>query len=616
MEFLKPEKKELLELEDMNSRRWKNFVEKEQKNWQVVIEDPVIQANVSKIESEIKENSEYSFGTDQINICKTGTFSLKWIQYPSSLARDAVDLHFHGTKSHIWAIEESADSNGSEKYDIVCYSREGEVQWSFSGVGPFVSIVGGRCYVLEAKNSLIYYRLVSFNAYTGKDKEIHYEEKDSRYNLELIRVSFEKNSATEIAYMKRQAGGKQDLFSITKNCIKCIEGISLNSRRFICGSNEYDYLMWESGSGNGWNISESLARFIFPSFANDHPESIESVKGYLITKSYGYRKLWKLSKTKKPVVLWGGFATIQIDPWNPERIHFTELTSKKGSFIWDINSNTLPKSPNKQIYTVKRVFTSGGNADSPYIIVKGLSSSSSSNSAGLLVIGYGAYGLPTSFSLSRWIPFLNRGWSIAIGLWMGGGDHSPSWEDKGRLGGRIDVLEAAADVVKDAKRVCGVDASHTIVYGRSAGGLWVGGLCAKYPDGSFFGHAYMEVPYLDVLRTTMNRALPLTNIEADEFGLPGARIMDLRHILNWSPMDLLTSKGTPGINQLLRTGLNDKEVFPYESAKWVLRSRGTDNKNILLAIQGEQGHFVSGKTNREQKALDIAVLLQKISKSR
>jgi protease II len=128
----------------------------------------------------------------------------------------------------------------------------------------------------------------------------------------------------------------------------------------------------------------------------------------------------------------------------------------------------------------------------------------------------------------------------------------------------------------------------------------------------------MEVPYLDVLRTTTNLSLPLTYLETDEFGLPALRLSDFAGQLQWSPMETLGEKGTPGIFQIVRTGLNDSEVFAYESAKWIVRSRGqnkTQNR-VYLAIEGNQGHFVHGKTGLHQQAEDISSIFTLIKNQR
>jgi protease II len=171
------------------------------------------------------------------------------------------------------------------------------------------------------------------------------------------------------------------------------------------------------------------------------------------------------------------------------------------------------------------------------------------------------------------------------------------------------TLEDAEAVVRAARVLYNMPAAKTVIYGRSAGGLWVGGLCSRYPNGDLFGGAYMEVPYLDVLRTTTNHSLPLTLLETDEFGLPAMRLSDLAGILKWSPMETLPATGTPGIFQIVRTGLNDSQVFAYESAKWVVRSRKNAGR-IFLAFEGGQGHFVNGDKGLQQQAEDLSVILK------
>ena len=72
-----------------------------------------------------------------------------------------------------------------------------------------------------------------------------------------------------------------------------------------------------------------------------------------------------------------------------------------------------------------------------------------------------------------------------------------------------------------------------------------------------------------------------------------------------------TLRGTPGIFQIVRTGLNDSQVFAYESAKWVIRSRKGENAGrIFLAIEGGQGHFVNGDKGLQQQAEDLSVILK------
>jgi protease II len=62
--------------------------------------------------------------------------------------------------------------------------------------------------------------------------------------------------------------------------------------------------------------------------------------------------------------------------------------------------------------------------------------------------------------------------------------------------------------------------------------------------------------------------------------------------------------------QIVRTALNDKEVFPYESAKWVMASRAgrtARESRVFLAIEDGQGHFVYD--GGHQAALDQAAVM-------
>jgi hypothetical protein len=75
---------------------------------------------------------------------------------------------------------------------------------------------------------------------------------------------------------------------------------------------------------------------------------------------------------------------------------------------------------------------------------------------------------------------------------------------------------------------------------------------------------------------------------------------------------LVCGKGTygiPGMWQIVRTGLNDSEVLAYESVKWIVRSK---NPSAFLAIEGDQGHFVSGSRGFLQQAEDLALILSKV----
>jgi len=240
----------------------------------------------------------------------------------------------------------------------------------------------------------------------------------------------------------------------------------------------------------------------------------------------------------------------------------------------------------------------------PYIVVQ-----RGPISKGLLVVGYGAYGMSTQLNTARWYPLLMRGWTVIFALVRGGGDHSMAWADAARTWRRESALDDFEDVIRDAQAFTGIGPKKTVVYGRSAGGLLIGSLAAKYGT-RLFGTVYGEVPYLDVLRTTTNPSLPLTELEYEEFGNPAEKLVDLATLVRISPVDRIPERGLPGLRVLLRTGENDMEVLPYEPVKWITRARGgREDSGKLLAYSQDEGHFVGGSSVLEERATDLAILL-------
>lgn len=584
-------------MEQMSGERWDRFVRGEQRRYNKVLS--TVTTNIDLIEKELERSKSLSNTNllqagEEIEIGYDGG-AWRWKNGSEMYSMEALD-YCKKIPGYVWVIEETAGSKGRENYCVRSYSKDKKApRWTINVVGPFVAVVGGRCYYLEAKNKLVYYRLMSVDAKTGKGRKLHYLEKDYRYNLELRRGSCSQ------AFLIRQAGEKQDCFSIESNSLTLVRGVSLESRRFITTNKQNKYLYYES---KRWWLSKDLdlSRLRIP-LGRGTPELLHftsEVDGYFVTKWYGQRTLWRLEQDKTPRFLWQGIGQVKMDDWDGPWIRFVQPGRE---IVW---WNPYEESSHRFLPLYTRTISARRN----FILIEPSLKNTNQNKK-LLVIGYGAYGLATNMSTARWEPLLQRGWSLAIAILPGGGDHTPEFEDLGRVAGRERVLEEAEKVVREAQKATHIHPSNTVIYGRSAGGLWVGGLVAKYRNGELFGGAYMEVPYLDVLATTTNKSLPLTLIETDEFGLPSQRISDLRSILNWSPMELLQLETKePKVWQLVRTGVNDSEVFAYESAKWRVRS----GSKCILAIEENQGHFISGKVGQRQQAEDLGILLELVEK--
>jgi oligopeptidase B len=124
---------------------------------------------------------------------------------------------------------------------------------------------------------------------------------------------------------------------------------------------------------------------------------------------------------------------------------------------------------------------------------------------------------------------------------------------------------------------------------------------------------YTEVPYVDVLQTTTNPTLPLTRIEYGEFGNPGESLADFITVGLSSPALTAALVPCPSVFVLARTAVNDVQVYPYETVKWVRRLREHDlglknSRPKLTIVSGGQGHFTPPDEEVAQHGLDAAVL--------
>lgn len=604
-------------MERMDGTQWKQTLAEEKAHWKRCVDSPEVQARILPFFHRIRSLYEYQSapfflagrGEIAIGILGTGSYSWRWVSASSSSPMTDVCADLEALPGgHLWTVSDVG--KGGESYELSYMQREKGILWSHRGVGPFVCLLANRVYSIEAKNTLVYWRVVSWNAKTGEDYQIHYTEKNPTVNLSL-----HKSSAKTLFFV-RESGGFHQLWSLSAGGSKprahspdLLSNSSGETRSFVLGDTSAGWFQWEEKGG--WQKKGVLDAWKTPSMRFWNPEYFSLRRGILILCSYGERAIWKISKGSVPKQIWRGVATCRVDPWDGSYIQI--LQPGRDVVWWNSGAGAASSIPSvdwmSPIRSYRTQTVSQDGTHVPYILVQ--NENVSKEKRGLLVIGYAAYGIPTGLSLIRWQPLLDRGWTICIGLFRGGGDHSPAWAQQARRSGRSKVLEDAEAVVVSAQNDTRIPAGRTVLYGRSAGGLWVGGLCARHPKGTLAGGAYMEVPYLDVLRTSSNPSLPLTQLETNEFGRADLSMSDFASILKWSPMEGLTERGIPGIRQLLRTAENDSEVFAYEPVKWVLRSRGLQTRaksSVVLAFEEKEGHFSSGWKGVEQNATDLAVL--------
>jgi oligopeptidase B len=219
-----------------------------------------------------------------------------------------------------------------------------------------------------------------------------------------------------------------------------------------------------------------------------------------------------------------------------------------------------------------------------------------------LLVGYGAYGvsMDPAFS-SHALSLLDRGFVIAIAHVRGGEELGRRWYNEGKLFAKqnsfTDFIAAAEHLIAAGY----TRADRLAINGGSAGGLLMGAVTNLRPD--LFCTVVAEVPFLDVVNTMLDRSLPLTVIEYEEWGNPNDPEA-YAYIKSYSPYDNIEAKAYP--HMLVTAGLNDPRVAYWEPAKWTarLRARKTDANRLLLKTHMGAGH--AGASGRYDTMQEIA----------
>ncbi len=229
-----------------------------------------------------------------------------------------------------------------------------------------------------------------------------------------------------------------------------------------------------------------------------------------------------------------------------------------------------------------------------------------------LLYGYGAYehSIDPVFSSLR-LSLLDRGFVFAIAHVRGGGELGRRWYEEGKLRAKAHTFD---DFIACARLL--VDRGFTTPgslagRGASAGGLLIGAVANRAPE--LFRALVAEVPFVDALTTILDDSLPLSVIEWEEWGNPGADPEAYATMLAYSPYDNVRGVGADGEplrypDILATTGLEDPRVGYWEPAKWVARLRAANPANrALLHVEIGAGH--GGPSGRYDAWRDEAFVL-------
>ena len=569
-------------METMSGPRWKAVLNEENSHVKEIVSKPSVKSRIGIFEAHYRSAKEkiYSipFEVGPIFVQWNSQFFKTWNYKNSTEEHLARDITVKD--SVIWCTEDVGD--GAESFELQCW-KSGKKVWKKFPVGPEIGVHGKTLYYLGVKNKLIYHELWFCDADTGKNERCIYREK-----MDTVNLSIEKHSNGRLKLIRDNS---QD-----------IEVHEIVSPHMLIKRNE------KFSIPNTWVLP------IIQSYGIDY---VWQHEGIIVMKQHGKLTVWKCKSNVSPVklleisagqILFDPFAT-----WSgtvPTLVSVTRPDTGTNYYMYDGKKMNLITPITPTGLQTLRIRTRSSDGTEVYGI---LTLSTSTIPDKLLMIGYGAYGMPTSVGsvLSRWAPLVKSGWAIGHTFLRGGGDFTDEWAKAGRLGGRRHTINDFIYLVKKAQSHLQIPPSKTVIYGRSAGGLLVGGTLAKYPTGTLMSGIYAEVPYVDELRTTTNPDLPLTSLEENEFGAPSQRLEDFIQVGMLSPADSSTMLKTPNIFVLTRTAEHDSQVFAYESVKWIRRLRenaGSNSAPKLCIIEHDQGHFTPPDATIKQWALDCSIL--------
>lgn len=478
--------------------------------------------------------------------------------------------------------------SGSEQLELAVYKHGIHTPlYKVSPVGPDVAFFKDRIAYLMVDNALRYNRVVTVHKTTNTQKRILYTSTDTQRQLELIQpprqseVFVREYNALErrIGYLTEHSVHwmtpmrKTTLVPLSKSAWVENRHLVVHDRRNPLPHGEYaeEAVPW----GDEYLIVTVKDACCSLYQCGDH----------------GFTALLRSTTPTQ----------IRLSPYSPI---FTVSYPNKPTEVWDLHDVrpilTFPE-PVALPYSVHGFATSDDGTRVPYTIV-----ATSSSPKKLVVEAYGAYGISGHRSYPiKWLAYLERGYAVAFVFPRGGRENGDAWWLAGSTAvKKHNTFEDVYAAIKASQHRLRISREKTLFYGRSAGG-WVAARVAQHVP-PLVAAVLAEVPYVDVLRTTSNPRLPLTQMEYNEFGDP-RRPADYHALQRISPVDTVVARGAGSPTILVRTALHDMEVSPYEAVKWTMKLQGF-GWNAVLALDREGGHFAAATKSVQQAAENAAFL--------
>ena len=235
----------------------------------------------------------------------------------------------------------------------------------------------------------------------------------------------------------------------------------------------------------------------------------------------------------------------------------------------------------------------------------------------LLLTVYGAYGINNDANYNfGHMSLIKRGWIVAHAHVRGGGEKGRKWYESGRA---LQKRNSFDDFVAVANHFIDTGLSEPSMMAASAfsaGALTLGVTANEHPG--LFKAMVLRSPFLDVLETMLDSALPLTNFEFEEWGNPQEDEECYEYIKSYDPcinVEKMFSNGNTHPALMVQSSLYDQRVRFWGPAKYVARIRelSPNSENVIFSLTGETHFGAGGRFGQvNEQAFENAFLLHHI----
>jgi hypothetical protein len=608
-------------MEPMKGKRWEALLRRERAHFNELATQPAVEREARQMEKEIIDAQQYSklagftIGCGTINVILIPNYRFVWKWAWKKATRPAVDIDVQG--NIVWYITSDEDAHNQNK--LVCESSDGKVIWTKKAVSFDIAVIGELCYYIKVTDLFRTVELCACNAQTGNNERVIYRETDKGRDLLLHKCS------NRTLYISSSSTVNSRLYRINGTQIVQLAKNSLLQKPL--GESIYgdDCILTRKTRLEQWvPHGKPISEWRLP---NEEIEWINLQSGNIVTIHEGAQSIWFCAPNKPPRLVFKikvGYIEPNIwTQWENSLVQtFAIKTPSEPPYMFHLINNKIVRDDRRMPINNPIKFkpldvhrfhaTSADGTKVPYIIIKERGVKLKAQ----LVYVYGAYGssTPIGWPQNQWYPLLKRGWAMVYALVRGGGDIDAAWAEAARRENRIVSIQDLEAVIRASQSKNALGPEKTVVFGRSAGGVPVGAMVSRHPDGNLIGAAFAEVPYVDVLRTSSNPELPLTIGEFDEFGNPQERIMNFKALMDVSPVNTVPADGAPGVFVISRVGLLDRQVFAYESFKWIQRLRGkssdeekTGSKGKYVIFERNESHHYRVNRWPRFRAIDFAI---------